>query len=227
MRIGDPVILSITYKLGEVHEVLPKEERHSGRMYVVGEPKKVKIESDIEIDKEAFLSTRKLCSTFDLYPIHCYGERFRKCRRKVAILRGTLRSDIYVEGGKYDFTGFCTKHYAWYKASAKGFINKPESELEAILKELFNDRFEYVGNYPTVGKWKPDFIDRENKLIIELFGDYWHSEKKQKLTEEQHIQERVDLFKSYGYGTLIVWEKELENWNNVKKRIRKFVGLGR
>jgi very-short-patch-repair endonuclease len=223
MRIGDPVQLRITYEVGEVHEVLPKEKGHSGRLYLVGKPKKVRIESDIEIDEKTFLSKKKLCSTYDLYPIHCYGERFRQCRRKVSILRGTFRPEIYVDGGKYNFTGFCNKHYAWYEAKAKGFINKAEAELAAILRELFKDRFEFVGNYPTVGKWKPDFIDNKNKLIIELFGDYWHSEKKQNLPEEQHIQERVDLFESYGYRTLIIWEKELVNWNNVKKRIKEFV----
>lgn len=218
MRVGDPAIIHIPNKVGEIHKVHPKQPGQSGRIYTVGKLSRVKIESDIEIDKKFLVSKYEECTTYDLYPIHCFGERFRECRRKVAILRPGF--SLY----ENDFIGYCTKHYAWYKAKQEGFKTKPEAELDAILKELFGERFEFAGTYPTVeGKWKPDFIDENNKLIIELFGDYWHSEQKRGITVEQHVQERVDLFESHGYKTLIIWENDLKNWVKVKSKILSFV----
>lgn len=53
------------------------------------------------------------------------------------------------------------------------------------------------------------------KLIIEMFGDYWH--------EGDNPAERARIFASFGYQTLVVWEKELKDVPNVTARIKEFV----
>jgi len=40
-------------------------------------------------------------------------------------------------------------------------------------------------------------------------------------------QERIDLFKQYGYDTLVVWEKELMGRDEIKARAEQFITGGR
>ena len=53
------------------------------------------------------------------------------------------------------------------------------------------------------------------KLLIELYGDYWH--------KGQDPQDRINLFKRYGWDTLVIWEHELKNINKVEFRIHRFI----
>ena len=61
------------------------------------------------------------------------------------------------------------------------------------------------------------------KKLIEMFGDYWHSEKVQKVSKSQHERERIKHFSEYGYQTLIIWECELECSKVLEERIKRFV----
>jgi len=99
-------------------------------------------------------------------------------------------------------------------------INKKEQLLLNMLNELFPNRFKYVGDWSLFIKNKnPDFIDQNNKIIIEMYGNYWHRNDTKKQTAK-----RIDLFKSEGYKTLIIWEKELDNKIKCMEKIRDFVG---
>jgi G:T-mismatch repair DNA endonuclease (very short patch repair protein) len=79
--------------------------------------------------------------------------------------------------------------------------NKTESVIESVIKD---HGFEYVGDskfwigYPPKN---PDFINKDKKLIVELFGDYWHE------TQDEVI--RSDHFKKYGWNTIVVWSSDL------------------
>lgn len=102
--------------------------------------------------------------------------------------------------------------------------NSKELQLWKILEELFPDQFKFVGDGSLIIDFKsPDFIHISKSLIIELFGDYWHSKEKTGQTNEEHEQERIYYFKKFGYKILIVWEQELENENLLKLKLRNFV----
>ena len=59
------------------------------------------------------------------------------------------------------------------------------------------------------------------KLIIEVFGDYWHRQN----VKPYHVNEgRVDVYAKYGYKTLIIWERETKNVEELKQKILEFVG---
>jgi len=99
-------------------------------------------------------------------------------------------------------------------------INKKEQLLFDILNELFPNCFEYVGDWSLFIKNKnPDFIDKTNKIIVEMYGNYWHRNDTKK-----QIKNRISLFKSEGYKTLIIWEKELDNKETCKEKIKAFIG---
>lgn len=104
--------------------------------------------------------------------------------------------------------------------------NKPEKFLIEFLQKIFPNQWKYVGsgNFIIEGTNKnPDFIHINQKKIIEMFGDYWHGEKRTGISNEQHEQERIDHFAKYGYQTLIIWEHELEDINILQDKLLVFM----
>ena len=103
--------------------------------------------------------------------------------------------------------------------------NKPEKIVINLIKEN-NLHFNYVGD----GKiwfrgekysFNPDFLSKNPKHIIEVFGNYWHNRKDWK---ERDV-ERLRTYKKYGYRTLIIWEHELKNTSQVLNKIKEFLIL--
>lgn len=94
--------------------------------------------------------------------------------------------------------------------------NKTELKLESILDKLYLGEYKFVGNGQVVIDGKtPDFINvNGQKKIIELWGDYWH--------KDQNPQDRMDIFTPYGYKTLVIWERELKNFQRLKAKIVNF-----
>jgi G:T-mismatch repair DNA endonuclease (very short patch repair protein) len=115
---------------------------------------------------------------------------------------------------------------AMLKANIEIRPNKPEKKVMSIVEQEFLD-FKYTGDgsFWIQGK-NPDFITvKGRKQIIEVLGCYWHGclehfpdEKKYK-----EFEDRVRLFKSYGYSTLGIWEHELKHPEKVIERIQEFV----
>ncbi len=100
--------------------------------------------------------------------------------------------------------------------------NKAELLLQQILDEHFPNQWKFVGDGQLIVAGKcPDFVHTSRPLLIELFGDYWHSEEVTGVPKEQHEKERIQLFESKGYRCLVVWECALEDANLIK-RIQNF-----
>lgn len=93
---------------------------------------------------------------------------------------------------------------------------RPEIQLNILLDKTFPGEYRYVGNGEVVIAGKnPDFINiNGKKKIIEMFGNYWH--------RGENPQRRIGVFKPYGFGTLVVWEKELRDLKSLKRRLERF-----
>lgn len=95
--------------------------------------------------------------------------------------------------------------------------NKPE---KILIKLLNKTNFRYVGNGKImINRFNPDFIDKKQKLIIELFGDYWHNLPGYK----ERDMRKLKIYKKYGYKTLIIWEHELKNISKLMYKIKTFM----
>ena len=93
--------------------------------------------------------------------------------------------------------------------------NKTELNLQNIINSITNN-FIFIGDgKEIIGGKCPDFIDPINNKIIELYGDYWH--------RGQDPNDRINYFKNYGYDTLVIWESELKNVDNLKNKLEVFV----
>ena len=98
--------------------------------------------------------------------------------------------------------------------------NKPETILLTLLNKLYPNEWKFTGDFSFMINGKnPDFVNcNGQKKCIELYGDYYH--------KGQNPQDRKDIFKEFGYETLVIWEHELENLERVKFRIHKFHSKG-
>lgn len=101
--------------------------------------------------------------------------------------------------------------------------NKPETIIMGMLESICPGEFKFVGDGQVIIAGKnPDFINiNGQKQIIEMFGDYWHSNSVVK-SHDRTEKGRAKLFKQYGFDTLIIWESELRNPNKVAARITSF-----
>jgi len=101
--------------------------------------------------------------------------------------------------------------------------NRPELQLQRVLDELFPDEWLYVGDGRNkqyiLGGRVPDFVHRTRRLIIELFGDYWHSREFRGIPVKEHVRERTEHFAQHKYQTLIIWEHELKNRQSLSEKL--------
>jgi G:T-mismatch repair DNA endonuclease (very short patch repair protein) len=97
--------------------------------------------------------------------------------------------------------------------------NKPELQMIKIIKEN-KFPFNYVGDGKVYFKgFNPDFLSKNPKHIIEVFGDYWHRRKDVMARDKRRLRAYVFL----GYETLIIWEHELKEPQKVAEKIKGFL----
>ncbi len=99
--------------------------------------------------------------------------------------------------------------------------NKPETLLTKLLESLYPGEWKYTGDFTfMVGGKCPDFVNcNGQKKIIELFGDYWH--------RGENPQDRIDMFKPFGFDTLVIRERELKNIHSLTERLERFCNHAR
>jgi very-short-patch-repair endonuclease len=92
---------------------------------------------------------------------------------------------------------------------------KPEKMYEALLSKHFPGQWIYTGsgeNSISIGGKVPDFTHRDQKLLLELFGTYWHT--------ADEVDSRIRHFSQFGYKTLVFWDNE--DPDEVLDRISEF-----
>jgi len=109
-----------------------------------------------------------------------------------------------------------------YKALNKK-PNKQERMLQEMLDSNFPNHWKFVGDGTVIlANLSPDFINiNEQKKIIELFGDYYHSAEKCRRWHQTELG-RIVTYSQFGYETLIVWEYELKDKEALLQKIEKF-----
>jgi hypothetical protein len=120
---------------------------------------------------------------------------------------------------KFKDPGFLVKYWKFFSIKP----NKPETFLITFLNILLPNKYQYVGDYKVwINGKNPDWINREDKKIIEYFGAYWHDKEVTGLDRETHENERIEVFKKGGYETLVIWQEDLEDIDKLKEKILSF-----
>jgi hypothetical protein len=95
--------------------------------------------------------------------------------------------------------------------------NKTEEKLTFLFQTIFPNEFKFVGNGSFVIEGlNPDWINcNGKKLIIELFGEPWHT--------KEEVEERIETFSKYGFKTLIIWWRETRDEKMLVEKVRNFI----
>lgn len=108
---------------------------------------------------------------------------------------------------------------------AKLLKNTEITPKEKQLLEIIEQNklpFNYVGDGKVIfNGFCPDFLSKNPKHIIELFGDEHYS----KINKERD-ERKLKAYSSLGYKTLIIWNWELDKNNykeNIANKIKEFI----
>jgi very-short-patch-repair endonuclease len=83
--------------------------------------------------------------------------------------------------------------------------NRLEKMFCDLLQSYFLGEWRYVGDGKIfIAGFVPDFIHKQEKWVIELNGDYWHSFPEAREKDKRKKKE----YEKYGYKVLEVWESE-------------------
>lgn len=120
------------------------------------------------------------------------------------------------------------KDSEFQKARMKAMNKTPNSLERKIIEICHKENLPYKfvgdGNFILAGL-NPDFVNvNGQKKIIEIFGDYWHSDEKLKKLKNWRGTEfgRKAVFSQFGFQTLVIWGKEFADLNQVADKIKRF-----
>lgn len=79
-------------------------------------------------------------------------------------------------------------------------------------------------NKKRIGKYWPDFIHKDENIILEIFGDYWHCNPKRYPNPNEYLpqlgrtvgeiwekdKQKIETYKELGYTTIIIWENDIK-----------------
>lgn len=91
--------------------------------------------------------------------------------------------------------------------------NIPERKMIELI-EKYSLPFRYTGDgEEIIGNINPDFIHNNKKIIIEVFGDYWHNPNRKNISYKQTEEGRREYLSKQGYQLIVFWEHELKSNN--------------
>lgn len=108
---------------------------------------------------------------------------------------------------------------------------RPNKEEKALFERVQfispnNYTLNVKGDILVIGNKVPDIVNiNGQKKLVELFGDFYHGEKRTGRTKEQEETKRIDHFKKFGWDTLIVWGHELKNLQKLDSKLTEFFVL--
>ncbi len=108
----------------------------------------------------------------------------------------------------------------WVSAVRRAVSSKPnsvEQRLQVLLESWFPGEWRYNnGWFVTENNRVPDFVHRDGNQLIELFGDYWHTQPG--MFQSDHA--RLLQFSLLGFDTFVVWEHEVALPTLLERRLR-------
>jgi len=109
-------------------------------------------------------------------------------------------------------------------ANTRARLSRPngcEKALWRLLKGNFPGKFKLnIKGGLVVGGKLPDFVSRHSRVVIELFGNYWHGPLITGQSRQAEEKERIKHFRDHGYKAIVIWESELSDTVKVVRKVR-------
>jgi hypothetical protein len=106
------------------------------------------------------------------------------------------------------------------------FLTEPEKKMKKIL-EKHDIPLKHVGDGSFwVSGLNPDFVDEARKIIVEVFGRYWHTPSDTlDVPYFRTYKGRKSIFKRRGWTPIIFWEDEISE-ESVLNRLSEYYSKG-
>lgn len=135
---------------------------------------------------------------------------------------------IYVQPNtlRWGWGRFCSR-LCLRKSLIKLRPTKPEARFSEITKNL-RLPFRYVGDGTFwIGRINPDFIDERMRVVVEIFGDYWHSPLLNRHIEPISVESvRRAILARSGWMMVVFWEHEVMNPHPESIVLSRLAGMG-
>jgi G:T-mismatch repair DNA endonuclease (very short patch repair protein) len=104
----------------------------------------------------------------------------------------------------------------------------PELTMRCILDRHFPGEWKYTGDGDMIiGRYNPDFTNiNGQKAVVEVFGDYWHGERRAGVPNDRAVADRIAYFAKYGFACAVIWEREVKDEQLVVSRISALTPAG-
>jgi len=107
----------------------------------------------------------------------------------------------------YDGAERIKKKRAFSQTNRRPIRRSGPNSLERKLWKILGPSFSYTGNGSfKIDNLKPDFISKTRKVVVEVYGDYWHKDEPLHKTVR-----RISRFERNGWRVVIIWEHEIHD----------------
>jgi len=116
----------------------------------------------------------------------------------------------------YDGAERIKKRHAFSQVNRRPmrWSNAP-NKVERKLWKVLGPSFEYTGHGSfKIDNLKPDFISKTRKLVIEVYGDYFHKDE-----PIQKTMQRISRFERQGWRVIIIWEHEVNDPIKLRRKL--------
>lgn len=111
------------------------------------------------------------------------------------------------------------------EANVARYFAKPEKAVWDMLDKYCPGAFRYNGDFSQkvmLNGLIPDFVNvNGRKVVIEVFGDYFHNPKYFKLKRNRTEVGRIEAFAEVGWDCVVIWESELKEPEKVLEKIAR------
>lgn len=116
---------------------------------------------------------------------------------------------------EYDGTKNLRRKYRFDQIRKRPGRCSGPNKTELRLWKILGPSFQYTGNgSKTIDGKRPDFVDETSRIIVELYGLYWH-----RADTLAKTMNRINTFAKAGYRTLIVWEDEIDKPLLIRRKL--------
>lgn len=118
-------------------------------------------------------------------------------------------------------------------------VRQSGTSLELAVRRIVDSLGTAYETNPNDLPGTPDLVNRKNMWVIFVHGCFWHAHegcrlstipkrnrdfwKKKFSDNRQRDKQKIEQLKKLGYSTLIIWKCELENENELKRKIHNFL----
>ncbi|ASA22765.1 hypothetical protein [Paenibacillus donghaensis] len=119
---------------------------------------------------------------------------------------------------------------AKYKGNEKYRMTKGETLPEKMVKEwLLKNNIPFLQEQGFFHKYYADFYLPNTNIIVEVFGDYWHTNpdiygdnliqpNEHQIAQVEKDRIRIETFNKYGFKVIVLWEHEI--YENIESLLK-------